>query len=176
MRDALAARYTACVQFTGSGACVTVKQPALATGSDRAAYNAAHRQCWGHLMLHPPASFDVAFSGSARSPVTEVSIQGDLLEELPLLSDIASCALTSEPREHTPAEDASASASEVPAIDLPFSVWGLVSLLLLMEGSVAVSDWFAASRPDAHAGLAAETLTVRHRCCYMHPAYDVCVL
>ena len=170
MPETTASRYIACVQFTSTGVKVVVKQPATAARTTRAAYNAAHLQCWGHMMLQAPSRFDVAFSGSARSPETEVCIQGELLEELPLLADIASsCACSTDDVEPQPDVTALSKLSEV---ELPFSVWGLVSLLLLMEGSVAVGDWFGSARPDIDAGLPSETLAVRSS--NLYHAYATC--
>ena len=65
------------------------------------------------------------------------------MEELPLLQDIS--------QNTSPSTDAHAD------LELPCSVWGIVSLLLLLEGSVKLAHWFGG---DCDHSLPAQTLLV----------------
>lgn len=98
---------------------VVAEQPADGVGKAR--YNSAHRQCLLHMVASPPNTFDCETSGKFSSPRTEVTLQWAVLEELPILLEVC---------ESTAAEDGGTSTD----LELPCSVWGLVSLLLLLEG------------------------------------------
>ena len=107
-------------------------------------------------MSDPPQNFDVELAGRASMPSTEVVIKRCLLEKIPLLRDISSN--TSDVKGVSEAEHPMGGAE----IELPCSVWGLVSLLLLLlEGCVVVKDWFEANWQTNDPSLPAQTLEVR---------------
>lgn len=154
-----AGRLGAFVQFLGDGgARVVVEQPEDATDAERAAYNSAHRQCWLHIVSHAPREFSVTMTGNSKSPKTEVHIESALLNQLPLLCDAQACASASAPT--ATSGSGNTSQSNPAALQLPCSVWGLVSLLLLLEGSMTVAQWFDSDKPEADAALPAQTLEV----------------
>lgn len=121
---------------------VVVEQPADAAG--KAGYNSAHRQCLLHMVAFPPSTFDCETSGKFSSPRTEVTLQRAVLEKLPILLDIANS---------TTADEGGTSTE----LELPCSVWGFVSLLLLLEGSMKPGHWFGG---DSEPSLPAQTLLV----------------
>lgn len=47
---------------------------------------------------------------------------------------------------------------------LPCSVWGLVSLLVLLEGAVGVEEWFDSGTHKSDPALPAQTLEVLNPC------------
>ena len=107
-------------------------------------------------MSKPPQHFDFELAGRASMPSTEVVIKRCLLEKIPLLRDISSN--TSDVKGVSEAEHPMGGAE----IELPCSVWGLVSLLLLLlEGCVVVKDWFEANWQTNDPSLPAQTLEVR---------------
>ena len=61
-------------------------------------------------------------------------------------------------------------------IHLPSSVWGLMSLLLLLEGCVLVQDWFETNWHTNDPSLPAQTVEVRlHRNVHNY-AYNVTLM
>jgi hypothetical protein len=161
-------RFKAKVHFEGDGVRVVVVQPADASAAERRAYNSAHRQCTLHLVSHAPTLFDVETSGKLSCPVTEVHIKAELLQKLPLLQDVSKSTadVESEPHQNRTkklVEDSEEQDSGHEYVDtaLPCSVWGLVSLLLLLlEGEVEVEEWFDSGKPESDAALPAQTLEV----------------
>lgn len=110
------------------------------------------------MVAYPPRDFDVKISGSITSPVTEVSLlrTGALLEQLPLLSEIDSSTGSNLRRQ----SDEESSRNQTAEFCLPCSVWGMVSLLLLLEGSASmIRPWFA--DPSADPSLINQTLQER---------------
>ena len=108
--------------------------------------NMAERQCESHILYHPTEKFTLKTDGRFSASVTEVTIHRALLESLPLLQD-----LKSSTNDGTPAQ-----------VDLPCSLWGLVSLLVLLEGSVTVKEWFGGDPEHQDANLPSMTLQVQH--------------
>ena len=102
---------------------VAVEQPAHAVEARR--YSSAQRQCLLQMVASPPHSSECETSGKVSAPRTELTLQQDVMEELPLLQDIS--------QNTSPSTDAHAD------LELPCSVWGIVSLLLLLEGSVKLA-------------------------------------
>lgn len=120
-------------------------------------YNAAQSPCWMRMVACPPRDFDVKISGSVSSPIIEVILPrtGALLQQLPLLSEIDSS--TGSSRERQPDEEGIG--NRTADFNLPCSVWGVVSLLLLLEGSASmIKPWFADLSADP--GLVNQTLQV----------------
>lgn len=151
MQKLYTCKYASRLFISENSVSVVAKQPKDRTDAERQAYNSAYRQCWGHLMSKPGLEFDVEVTGRASAPGTEVVIQWSLLEKLPLLHDIAS---------NTSSAEASADEQGVEML-LPCSVWGLVSLLVLLEGRVTVRQWFESDWPANDPSLPAQTLEVR---------------
>lgn len=120
---------------------VAVEQPAHAVEARR--YSSAQRQCLLQMVASPPHSSECETSGKVSAPRTELTLQQDVMEELPLLQDIS--------QNTSPSTDAHAD------LELPCSVWGIVSLLLLLEGSVKLAHWFGG---DCDPSLPAQTLLV----------------
>jgi hypothetical protein len=121
---------------------VVVEQPAHAADQER--YSSAHTQCVQRMAAVPPATFDCEISGKMSAPRTEVILQRAIFEKLPLLLDISASTCSKEQAAAAP-------------LELPCSVWGFVSLLLLLEGNVKLSHWF---RGDCDTSLPAQTLLV----------------
>lgn len=111
----------------------------------------AEHQCRAYIAKHPKEEFKVTVKGSCAAPAVEVALQAAMLERLPLLHDV---------------EDSTANDSKPAAVELPCTVWGLVSLLILLQGNLTVDEWFGFGR-DPHvqdASLPANTLVVRASC------------
>jgi hypothetical protein len=174
-------RFKAKVYFEGDGVRMVVAQPADSSAAERRAYNTAHRQCTLHLVSEAPTLFNVSTSGNLSWPVTEVHVKAELLQKLPLLQDVSKSTadVESEPkRRRTSLQNAQEEnqAHDSADIALPCSVWGLVSVLLQLQGAVGVDQWFDSGKPESDAALPAQTLEVRckwyqrHkvRCCCVH--------
>ena len=159
------------VFFSSAGVRVAVQLPGPVDASARRAYNSGQRQCCNHLLSHPPKGFDVEVSGGLSAPVIEVKIQPCLLQQLPVLADIHSAGTSISGSTCDP-DDEFASRTEqetAPAsIELPCSIWGLVSLLIFTEG-VSLRRWFQGNAPDCDPSLPVQTLEV---CC----CFRACVL
>ena len=89
---------------------------------------AAERQCRAHIASRPSKDFCLRFDGWFPAPAVEVAVQRSLLQQLPLLKDVQRSTPGGESM-HAPA-------------NLPCTVWGLVSLLILLRGGVGVEEWF----------------------------------
>ena len=74
-------------------------------------------------------------------------MQCSLVQQLPLLEDVQS-STTGGDGKRAPAE-------------LPSTVWGLVSLLILLGGGVGVEEWFGGDPALQDPSLPANTLLVR---------------
>ena len=145
---------------------VSVTQPSVASEADREAFNAAYAQCCTYLRSHPPTEFDIQVSGRLLAPCTEVVINRSLLKKIPLIHDIATNTSSGDgdPCTATKAAETDAKALEVvqeASMQLPCSVWGLVSALLLLEGKVSLKQWFETDWPAKDPSLPAQTLQVR---------------
>jgi hypothetical protein len=154
-----ASLFVASVKLQKDVTVLSLKQPVDATDGERQAYNSAYRQCWGHLMSHPPKGFNVNVSGGIAAPFTEVTVREALLAKLPLLKDVSGSTSADDPTEDSVRESEPA-APRVTSMSLPCSVWGFVSLLVLLEGSIGLKSWFS-NRTDADPSLPAQTLEVR---------------
>lgn len=146
------------VLFSSAGVRVVVRQPGPAEASARRAYNSGQRQCCNHLLSQPPKGFDVEVSGGFSAPVVEVKIQPCLLQQLPVLADIAGST------EDAGAESLAKQEETEPAeinLELPCSIWGLVSVLIIIEG-VSLRRWFRSNAPDCDPSLPVQTLEVRY--------------
>lgn len=110
----------------------------------------------------PPQHFDVHMAGSVSSPETTVTIGQPLLPQLPLLSSIRLNCTASDADGVTDSLadtkiDADVKSTE---IELPGSVWGLVSSLVLLERSVSPGQWFVGRNACSDATLPVQTLEV----------------
>jgi hypothetical protein len=105
---------------------LVVEQPAQAADQER--YNSAQVECLQRMVTSPPTTFECKISGRTSAPRTEVIFRRTMVEKLPLLLDIS--ASTSSTRQ------------EAGQLELPCSVWGFVSLLLVLEGNLKLSHWF----------------------------------
>lgn len=113
---------------------------------------AAAKQCQTHAASHPNQEFEVELKEGLPDAVVseeiQVTLQSPLLQKLPLLNDV---------------QNSTTSDSKVVDLDLPCSVWGFVSLLILLEGSVSVKEWFGGSSQNDHdPSLPAHTLQVHY--------------
>jgi hypothetical protein len=122
---------------------VVVEQTADAVDKER--YNSAHQQCLLHMVSYPPTSFTCVTSGDMSAPRTEVKLQRSVLQQLPLLQDISKSTSDKEDGRNT-------------ELELPCSIWGFVSLLMLLEGSLQLEYWFG---QDMDPSLPSQTLLVR---------------
>lgn len=159
----LAGRFLAEVEFFSDSVRVVVQQPRDVTDAERDVYNSAYRQCWAHMATNPPKEFHVTFLEDNHSgPETEVVIQSSLVEKLPLLQDVAKSTGAVAELTHDEFEDdlIVQRQPQVANMALSCSVWGLVSLLLLLEGNVTMKHWFASCCPDSDPGLPAQTVEV----------------
>lgn len=160
----LSGRFLAEVEFFSDSARVLVQQPNDVTASERDVYNSAYRQVWGHMATDTPTAFHVNFleCNAVSGVETEVVIQSSLLAKLPLLQDVAKStgAVAELTNEEYDAGLITQREPQVANMELSCSVWGLVSLLLLLEGDVTMKHWFASCCPDSDPGLPAQTLEV----------------
>jgi hypothetical protein len=116
------------------------------------------------------ASWNAA-GGSVSYPLIEITIssQGALLQQLPLLHEVDSS--TSSSKEHNQSEEeieASYNGRQTADFMLPCPVWGMVSLLLLLDGT-PMKPWFGDTSSDP--GLVQHTLQVLNSC-----IFDTCSL
>jgi hypothetical protein len=128
------------ISFENDKVHLVVEQP------DRAAaqrYNSAQMQCLQHMVDSPPTTFDCEISGRVSAPRTEVILQRAMVEKLPLLLDIT--------------QSTSSARQAAIELELPCSLWGFVSLLLLLEGNMKLNHWF---RGDRDTALPTQTLLV----------------
>lgn len=107
----------------------------------------AEHQCRIHIASHPTKQFSLKFDGCFPGPAVEVTIKHSLLQQLPLLKDVQS---STHGGEGTSTQ-----------VDLPCTVWGLVSLLILL-GGVGMEEWFGGDASNQGPSLPANTLLVRH--------------
>jgi hypothetical protein len=133
---------TSTVQFLETHACIVVDRIGASNSS-------ACRQCLNALLAHPPKDFraQVSYNSNPRELVAEVEISKELVASIPLLSDI------SQSTEHV------RGAGRAAGFPAPCPVWGLVSLLLLMEEAVSIERWLGS--PEADPMLTGHTLQVR---------------
>ena len=133
--------------FAKDNVRIIVEQKSDADAKEKERYNSAHQQVVAHMIARPPKTFNCVTFGDLTAPRTDLVLQRSMLEQLPLLLDISES--TTGDIEETRID-----------IQLPCSVWGLTSLLLLLEGAVKQHHWFGvASDPS----LPAQTLLVRSR-------------
>lgn len=123
------------VSFSKDSVRVVIAQPCRPGEADyRAVYNAAQIQCWCRMLASPPREFDVKMTGSVSTPVTEVVLTGALVKLMPLLNEIDSSTVAKQQSQ----SDEESSGKQISDFRLPCSVWGMVSLLLLLEGSAGM--------------------------------------
>jgi hypothetical protein len=103
---------------------------------------AAHRQCQLRMFAVPPRTFTCVTAGNMSAPRTDLVLQRWLLEKLPLLLDIS---------------NSTSNKQKASQLELPCSVWGFVSLLLLLERNVKLKRWLGSSGDTF---LPAQTLLV----------------
>lgn len=105
-------------------------------------------------------------NGSYSSHIIEIILQEKLLKKLPLILDVVEGIRSiSELKHRDSSEGRHGSAArykrrEAGKLMLSCSVWGIVSLLLLLSSEVTLKHWFASCCPDSDPGLPAETLKV----------------
>lgn len=147
--------------FSQQGVRIVFQNRAEETSYDeRAKYISAQRQCLARILSSPhPKRFELQTTGSVADPVAQVLIlQKELVEELPVLH-VASETGSGLDNEHTCDE-----AMNPVDMSVPCSVWGLVSLLLVVDGCVSVDKILHDSNQQhesAAARLPIETLEVR---------------
>lgn len=148
------------VYFLKESVRVVVKQPNFkqAPESNRKLYHSAQRQCCSRLMMDPPQAFDVDVSGSVSAPTITVTIEKSLMEKLPLLATIGNSTVDEDEDDLMPEE--SEENVKATQVELPCTVWALVSLLVLLEGNVSCQQWFQGTVSDSDASLPAQTVEV----------------
>lgn len=152
--------------FLASGVVrVRVSEPdnasKCASSSEQSTHDALQRNCWaqmpcGRSMQH----FDVKFAGTDGAPAVEVVIHKELVQANPLLRDVAGSTLADGDVLH----ETEFFEEQVAGMDLPCSVWGLVTLLLLLEVGppvLGMEEWMGGVQ--GHPGLPMQTLEVRLR-------------
>ena len=105
----------------------------------------AERQCKSYILAHPLELFSLKTDGRIPASDVAVTIYGTLMERLPLLHDVRSSTNNVEHAE----------------MELPCPLWGLMSLLVLLEGSVGIEEWFGGDPRLMAASLPGHTLLVR---------------
>lgn len=163
------------VSFFSDSVCILVSQ---SHSNRRDEYNAARSQCWLRMLACPPCEFDVKLTGSASCPVIEVSVYNGLVGKLPLLSEVSENTdpdvevPTQSDKEIIPADNKENvyignSGGRTAELRLPCSVWGVVSLLLVLDKNINIEPWFDDVNSDPR--LPEETLLVFSRsapsCC-----------
>jgi hypothetical protein len=111
------------VSFKNDKVYMVVEEP---DDADKERNDSAHGQCLLRMVAYPPTLFDFETSGKVATPRIEIILQRAMLEKLPLLLDIT--------------ESTSSKRIADAPLELPCSVWGFVSLLLLLEGNVKLSE------------------------------------
>lgn len=137
--------------------CVLVmQQPCSAATSNATSPSQLH--CMKQLMTRTPATFSCRLNLAAESSGVELTIQNALLRKLPFIASLQKQKLGE------PAGQKKASKSTDACHKAPFnptcSMWGLVSLLLLIEKEVQIERWLG--DVDSDPALATHTLQVLH--------------
>jgi putative effector of murein hydrolase LrgA (UPF0299 family) len=91
---------------------------------------AAHRQCLLRMGTVPPRTFTCVTEGNMSAPRAEIILQRSVLETVPLLLEMS---------------NSTSNRQITSQLELPCSVWGFVSLLLLLERNVKLKRWFGSS-------------------------------
>ena len=105
----------------------------------------AERQCRAHLATHRTKEMSLKFLGRCPAPSVEVTFQSSLLQKLPLLADV----------------QGSTEGKTSSTVQLPCTIWGLVSLLILLMEDVNVEDLFCGDPKHLDPELPSQTLIVR---------------
>jgi hypothetical protein len=148
------------VQFSHDGVHVLVAQPSDASASARSEYNSAHCQCYAQMLARKSHLFEVEASGKVSCPVIEIHIQAQLIEKISLLFDVSRSLSERAGDSAAESPEVEQNAIQISDLQLPCSVWGFVSLLLLLEGGLTVDEWFCSGRRESDASLPAQTLEV----------------
>lgn len=161
--DAMLSR--ALVTFSSANVSILFQNRPAAGGSDghRAAYASAQRQCVSQILSGSPKGFELQTSGSVAAPVAQTLIlQRELVAQLPILL-VASHTNSATHDEGSDREQCTQAPIEM---RVPCSVWGLVSLLLILDGCIGVEKMLHATHngEPAAAELPLETMEVRHMC------------
>lgn len=151
------------VTFSHDGVCMVFQNTRVAEASDaeRAAYISAQRQCMSRILSNSPKRFELQTTGSVVSPVAQtLKLQSNLLSELPILLVASDTSSSTDDESSCDREQC----SQMPLnMNLPCSVWGFVSLLLILDGCVRVDKILQDSShggEPAAARLPVETLEV----------------
>ena len=151
------------VSFTSANVSIVFQNKDAADGADvhKAAYASAQRQCMSQILSSSPKGFELQTTGSIAAPVTQtVILQRELVTELPILL-VASDTNAAKQQEGNDGEESSQKPIEM---SLPCSVWGFVSLLLVLDGCFTEDKILQPSSLDgepAAAGLPLEAMEVR---------------
>lgn len=120
----------ATIQFKGTQAHVVVQYSTLARA---AVPENVEAHCMRELRARTPNTFWCSIKYKADSQEIELVIQNALLNKLPRLATL----------KRMSASGSSPGGAREAQFDPPCSVWGLVSLLLLIEGQVEMLQWFS---------------------------------
>jgi hypothetical protein len=107
------------------------------------------RKCRREIQTRKPLSFDYKIIATGDSQNIQIEIKNALLRKLPRLDHLRT--------ERRPSGGWQGWVSV--HFNPPCHMWGLVSLLLLIEGQVKMSEWFAGA--DTDPSLVAQTWKVR---------------
>jgi hypothetical protein len=118
---------------------VVVEEPVDA--ADRERYDFGPMRCIQRIPR--PITFDCEMLGGLSASRTKITLQRAMLEKLPVLLQVFN---STSGEQQTTAQ-----------IQLPCSVTGFVSLLLVLEGNVKLRPWF---RGDSDTSLPTQTLLV----------------
>lgn len=137
--------------------CVVMQQPVSAASSNGTCTSPSQMYCMKQLMTRTPATFSCSLKLSAESSGVELIIQNALLHKLPYLASLQKQKLAEQAGQKKSSSAAETSLKS--AFNPPCPMWGLVSLLLLIEKQVQMERWLG--HIDSDPALATHTLQVR---------------
>jgi hypothetical protein len=136
--------------------CVVMHQPVSASGANGLATSASQLYCMKQLMTRTPATFSCSLKLAADSCGVELIIQNSLLHKLPYLAAVQKQKQAEQNGQKKSSRGADN--SQKVAFNPPCPMWGLVSLLLLIEKQVLLERWLGDI--DSDPALATHTLQV----------------
>jgi hypothetical protein len=146
------------LELFGTHCRVVMEQPVSAAGVNGNSTSPSQLYCMKQLMARTPATFTCNLKLAVDSVGVELIIQNALIQKLPYLATLQKQKLAEQAGQKKSAK--STDNSHKTDFNPHCSMWGLVSLLLVIEKHVQLERWLGDI--DSDPALATHTLQVRH--------------